>query len=501
MINSVLTLGLITGTVVAENQLAPGLSVMAARTATSRANRVVSNGLENSAFVTTAEQLQDPAFLQSYAQQHGDAATVALTQAWLKTYRITALTGINLLNTEYKGSVATFSGGLRAMNGRVTITNGQDATWGAIINGGVTIDNNQMFFQTVNLLTDRSIADQEMDYQNPRETGNGEIQGSQSGRQTVGVALSVTAMQRALQAVSNYYDQLLSSTAVFDVEAAYGHFQKDQIGTTGTKDLGTFGGQHYYVVNVDARHVANMQTSGFNSDDVLIYNDVSHAPSVTFSGGFTADGGQINWNFAASTTIHNSTTISGRIIAPNGVLLTNQNVDDANVLQYGAGYSNSAQATIVASSEQHYPINKTIQDDPLSFVQLVVTPDGQVITSQAALQQLVANGELKLTISSADGQHTYSSLNDVPTTTAGEHLFKVTYTIGTAHATTWITIDPDQGGGGESGSSSESSSSSSSDASSESSSSSSSSDASSESGSSSSDASSGSGRSSRAASS
>ncbi|KRO25083.1 cell surface protein precursor [Lactiplantibacillus fabifermentans DSM 21115] len=356
------------------NQPVPGHA-----TAISSANTTTMTVADQSQFIDTAIKLNTADYLATYSQQHGPAATVAMTQAWLQTYRLMALTGINLLNTEFTGSVATFSGGLTSTNGRATIQNGTDSTWGSIINGGVAIENNHLIFDQVNLLTDQLLENQAMDYQNPRPTGNGAIDGLETGQQTQAETLSPIAIQQAMQAIADYYNGMIAGQTAFDVAGAYGNFNKTMIGQAGTLDAGVADGKHYYIVNIDASHLPNLQTTGFDDNDVLIYNDVSKSDTVTLSGGFTANGGQIIWNFPTATKINNTTKITGRILAPNGILLTNQNVDGANVMQYGSGYSNSAHAAIVAKPKMTYPVGETIKDDPLSYLQLIVTSAGKVV--------------------------------------------------------------------------------------------------------------------------
>lgn len=392
-------------------------------------------------FLTRAQSFAQPDYLSDYTSLRGSAATVALTQTWLKTYRITALTGINLLNTEFTGSVATFSGGVHALRGRTTITNGQDDTWGSIINGGVSIGDNQLFFNQVKLLTDRRLTDQAMDYQTSRPTGNGEISGVASSQQTVANLTDPATIQQALRQISATYANLLPVHEVFDVAGVYGHVTKNLMGSAGTRDLGVAAGRHYYVVNIDSAKVANLQTSGFDTNDVVIYNDVSQQPTVQFKGGFTAvGGGQIIWNLPQATTVQNTTTITGSLLAPNAVLLTNQNVDDAMVLQYGAGYSNQAQAGIIADAERRYPVRQPIRDQVGDLLQTVVTGDGTVVTDPAALAKLVATGQITIKVASADGQQTYDTLAEIPTNQAVERGYRVTFTLDGSTATTWISI-------------------------------------------------------------
>lgn len=395
---------------------------------------------EQTNFVVMTKKLMNQEYLKQYAANNGVPATVELTQQWLDTYRISSLTGINLLNVEFEGSVANFSGGLHSTNGRTTIINGQDQTFGSIINGGIAIENNSMNFDNVNLTSDRLLADQEMNYQTQRVTGNGQISGLATSRQTINRPITVAQVQQAMQTIANYYGNLLPVNEFFNINSVYGHFSKSLIGQPGTRNLGTYNGKNYYIVNYYSNKTANLQTSGFKPNDVLIYNDNSRNPEVTFSGGFTADNGQILWNFAQASRIHNTTKITGRILAPNGILLTNQNVDAANVLQYGAGYSNDVQTIITALDEKEYPVNTIISDDPIGFVQSVLTKDGQFLNQTTDFKKLYVSGAIKITIKNASGTKVYQTLKELPTTLAKDHAYQVIFTLGNASVKTWITI-------------------------------------------------------------
>src|SRR5699024_6763573 len=111
-------------------------------------------------------------------------------------------------------------------NGRTTIINGQDQTFGSIINGGIAIENNSMNFDNVNLTSDRLLADQEMNYQTQRVTGNGQISGLATSRQTINRPITVAQVQQAMQTIANYYGNLLPVNEFFNINSVYGHFSK-----------------------------------------------------------------------------------------------------------------------------------------------------------------------------------------------------------------------------------------------------------------------------------
>ncbi|KZD96406.1 mucin-binding protein [Lactiplantibacillus plantarum] len=394
-----------------------------------------------SSFLTTAKNLADRNYLDQYAKQHGQAALIALIQDWLSTYRIIALTGITIVNSSFDGSVATISGGLHVINTGATIRSGQDDEWETIINGGLSVTNNTITFTTTNGLVDRPVANQDMDFTKPRPTGNGAIKGLPS----VTVDSSLINAQEFSQAqinISDFYDQLVTAGTILSATNG-GTLSKMLIGESGTADLGSYQGHHYYAVNIDLNDWhSGIRTTGFNNDDVVIYNVVTAAPALTIGGGFSSSTPNLVWNFNHAMRIQNTTMITGKIVAPHAVFTTNQNVDSAAVLQYGYGDVDSAiRETITSQNEHNYGFGQVVTDDPLDYLIAVIKSDGTSIDTLAGFRHLLATGQLKITITDAAGTR-LSGLNAVDTHIAGQHRYLITYQFGDQTATTWLNVQP-----------------------------------------------------------
>ncbi|WP_421501362.1 mucin-binding protein [Lactiplantibacillus plantarum] len=394
-----------------------------------------------SSFLTTAKNLADKNYLDQYAKQHGQAALIALIQDWLSTYRIIALTGITIVNSSFDGSVATISGGLHVINTGATIRSGQDDEWETIINGGLSVTNNTITFTTTNGLVDRPVANQDMDFTKPRPTGNGAIKGLPS----VTVDSSLINAQEFSQAqinISDFYDQLVTAGTILSATNG-GTLSKMLIGESGTADLGSYQGHHYYAVNIDLNDWhSGIRTTGFNNDDVVIYNVVTAAPALTIGGGFSSSTPNLVWNFNHAMRIQNTTMITGKIVAPHAVFTTNQNVDSAAVLQYGYGDGDSViRETITSQNEHNYGFGQVVTDDPLDYLIAVIKSDGTSIDTLAGFRHLLATGQLKITITDAAGTR-LSGLNAVDTHIAGQHRYLITYQFGDQTATTWLNVQP-----------------------------------------------------------
>ncbi|WP_249261275.1 mucin-binding protein [Lactiplantibacillus plantarum] len=394
-----------------------------------------------SSFLTTAKNLADKNYLDQYAKQHGQAALIALIQDWLSTYRIIALTGITIVNSSFDGSVATISGGLHVINTGATIRSGQDDEWETIINGGLSVTNNTITFTTTDGLVDRPVANQDMDFTKPRPTGNGAIKGLPS----VTVDSSLINAQEFSQAqinISDFYDQLVTAGTILSATNG-GTLSKMLIGESGTADLGSYQGHHYYAVNIDLNDWhSGIRTTGFNNDDVVIYNVVTAAPALTIGGGFSSSTPNLVWNFNHAMRIQNTTMITGKIVAPHAVFTTNQNVDSAAVLQYGYGDVDSAiRETITSQNEHNYGFGQVVTDDPLDYLIAVIKSDGTSIDTLAGFRHLLATGQLKITITDAAGTR-LSGLNAVDTHIAGQHCYLITYQFGDQTATTWLNVQP-----------------------------------------------------------
>ncbi|MEW4663563.1 mucin-binding protein [Lactiplantibacillus plantarum] len=394
-----------------------------------------------SSFLTTAKNLADKNYLDQYAKQHGQAALIALIQDWLSTYRIIALTGITIVNSSFDGSVATISGGLHVINTGATIRSGQDDEWETIINGGLSVTNNTITFTTTNGLVDRPVANQDMDFTKPRPTGNGAIKGLPS----VTVDSSLINAQEFSQAqinISDFYDQLVTAGTILSATNG-GTLSKMLIGESGTADLGSYQGHHYYAVNIDLNDWhSGIRTTGFNNDDVVIYNVVTAAPELTIGGGFSSSTPNLVWNFNHAMRIQNTTMITGKIVAPHAVFTTNQNVDSAAVLQYGYGDVDSAiRETITSQNEHNYGFGQVVTDDPLDYLIAVIKSDGTSIDTLAGFRHLLVTGQLKITITDAAGTR-LSGLNAVDTHIAGQHRYLITYQFGDQTATTWLNVQP-----------------------------------------------------------
>lgn len=394
-----------------------------------------------SSFLTTAKNLADKNYLDQYAKQHGQAALIALIQDWLSTYRVIALTGITIVNSSFDGSVATISGGLHVINTGATIRSGQDDEWETIINGGLSVTNNTITFTTTNGLVDRPVANQDMDFTKPRPTGNGAIKGLPS----VTVDSSLINAQEFSQAqinISDFYDQLVTAGTILSATNG-GTLSKMLIGESGTADLGSYQGHHYYAVNIDLNDwYSGIRTTGFNNDDVVIYNVVTAAPALTIGGGFSSSTPNLVWNFNHAMRIQNTTMITGKIVAPHAVFTTNQNVDSAAVLQYGYGDGDSAiRETITSQNEHNYGFGQVVTDDPLDYLIAVIKSDGTSIDTLAGFRHLLATGQLKITITDAAGTR-LSGLNAVDTHIAGQHRYLITYQFGDQTATTWLNVQP-----------------------------------------------------------
>ncbi|GFE99763.1 mucin-binding protein [Lactiplantibacillus plantarum] len=394
-----------------------------------------------SSFLTTAKNLADKNYLDQYAKQHGQAALIALIQDWLSTYRIIALTGITIVNSSFDGSVATISGGLHVINTGATIRSGQDDEWETVINGGLSVTNNTITFTTTNGLVDRPVVNQDMDFTKPRPTGNGAIKGLPS----VTVDSSLINAQEFSQAqinISDFYDQLVTAGTILSATNG-GTLSKMLIGESGTADLGSYQGHHYYAVNIDLNDWhSGIRTTGFNNDDVVIYNVVTAAPALTIGGGFSSSTPNLVWNFNHAMRIQNTTMITGKIVAPHAVFTTNQNVDSAAVLQYGYGDVDSAiRETITSQNEHNYGFGQVVTDDPLDYLIAVIKSDGTSIDTLAGFRHLLATGQLKITITDAAGTR-LSGLNAVDTHIAGQHCYLITYQFGDQTATTWLNVQP-----------------------------------------------------------
>ena len=394
-----------------------------------------------SSFLTTAKNLADKNYLDQYAKQHGQAALIALIQDWLSTYRIIALTGITIVNSSFDGSVATISGGLHVINTGATIRSGQDDEWETVINGGLSVTNNTITCTTTNGLVDRPVANQDMDFTKPRPTGNGAIKGLPS----VTVDSSLINAQEFSQAqinISDFYDQLVTAGTILSATNG-GTLSKMLIGESGTADLGSYQGHHYYAVNIDLNDWhSGIRTTGFNNDDVVIYNVVTAAPALTIGGGFSSSTPNLVWNFNHAMRIQNTTMITGKIVAPHAVFTTNQNVDSAAVLQYGYGDVDSAiRETITSQNEHNYGFGQVVTDDPLDYLIAVIKSDGTSIDTLAGFRHLLATGQLKITITDAAGTR-LSGLNAVDTHIAGQHCYLITYQFGDQTATTWLNVQP-----------------------------------------------------------
>ena len=394
-----------------------------------------------SSFLTIVKNLADKNYLDQYTKQHGQAALIALIQDWLSTYRIIALTGITIVNSSFDGSVATISGGLHVINTGATIRSGQDDEWETIINGGLSVTNNTITFTTTNGLVDRPVANQDMDFTKPRPTGNGAIKGLPS----VTVDSSLINAQEFSQAqinISDFYDQLVTAGTILSATNG-GTLSKMLIGESGTADLGSYQGHHYYAVNIDLNDWhSGIRTTGFNNDDVVIYNVVTAAPALTIGGGFSSSTPNLVWNFNHAMRIQNTTMITGKIVAPHAVFTTNQNVDSAAVLQYGYGDVDSAiRETITSQNEHNYGFGQVVTDDPLDYLIAVIKSDGTSIDTLAGFRHLLATGQLKITITDAAGTR-LSGLNAVDTHIAGQHRYLITYQFGDQTATTWLNVQP-----------------------------------------------------------
>lgn len=394
-----------------------------------------------SSFLTIVKNLADKNYLDQYTKQHGQAALIALIQDWLSTYRIIALTGITIVNSSFDGSVATISGGLHVINTGATIRSGQDDEWETIINGGLSVTNNTITFTTTNGLVDRPVANQDMDFTKPRPTGNGAIKGLPS----VTVDSSLINAQEFSQAqinISDFYDQLVTAGTILSATNG-GTLSKMLIGESGTADLGSYQGYHYYAVNIDLNDWhSGIRTTGFNNDDVVIYNVVTAAPALTIGGGFSSSTPNLVWNFNHAMRIQNTTMITGKIVAPHAVFTTNQNVDSAAVLQYGYGDGDSAiRETITSQNEHNYGFGQVVTDDPLDYLIAVIKSDGTSIDTLAGFRHLLATGQLKITITDAAGTR-LSGLNAVDTHIAGQHRYLITYQFGDQTATTWLNVQP-----------------------------------------------------------
>ncbi|WP_167804430.1 mucin-binding protein [Lactiplantibacillus plantarum] len=394
-----------------------------------------------SSFLTIVKNLADKNYLDQYTKQHGQAALIALIQDWLSTYRIIALTGITIVNSSFDGSVATISGGLHVINTGATIRSGQDDEWETIINGGLSVTNNTITFTTTNGLVDRPVANQDMDFTKPRPTGNGAIKGLPS----VTVDSSLINAQEFSQAqinISDFYDQLVTAGTILSATNG-GTLSKMLIGESGTADLGSYQGHHYYAVNIDLNDWhSGIRTTGFNNDDVVIYNVVTAAPALTIGGGFSSSTPNLVWNFNHAMRIQNTTMITGKIVAPHAVFTTNQNVDSAAVLQYGYGDVDSAiRETITSQNEHNYGFGQVVTDDPLDYLIAVIKSDGTSIDTLAGFRHLLATGQLKITITDAAGTR-LSGLNAVDTHIAGQHCYLITYQFGDQTATTWLNVQP-----------------------------------------------------------
>ncbi|WPG32861.1 mucin-binding protein [Lactiplantibacillus plantarum] len=394
-----------------------------------------------SSFLTIVKNLADKNYLDQYTKQHGQAALIALIQDWLSTYRIIALTGITIVNSSFDGSVATISGGLHVINTGATIRSGQDDEWETIINGGLSVTNNTITFTTTNGLVDRPVANQDMDFTKPRPTGNGAIKGLPS----VTVDSSLINAQEFSQAqinISDFYDQLVTAGTILSATNG-GTLSKMLIGESGTADLGSYQGHHYYAVNIDLNDWhSGIRTTGFNNDDVVIYNVVTAAPALTIGGGFSSSTPNLVWNFNHAMRIQNTTMITGKIVAPHAVFTTNQNVDSAAVLQYGYGDGDSAiRETITSQNEHNYGFGQVVTDDPLDYLIAVIKSDGTSIDTLAGFRHLLATGQLKITITDAAGTR-LSGLNAVDTHIAGQHRYLITYQFGDQTATTWLNVQP-----------------------------------------------------------
>ncbi|WP_251898882.1 hypothetical protein [Lactiplantibacillus paraplantarum] len=321
-----------------------------------------------SAFLATAKNLADKSYLEQYVKQYGRPALIALIQDWLSTYRIIALTGITIVNSSFDGSVATISGGLHVINAGATIRPGKDSEWDMIVNGGLSVTNNTITFTTSNGLVDRSVANQDMDYSKPRPTGNGAIKGVPTV--TVNSALAdPREFSQAQVNISDFYNQLVSAGTILPATNG-GTLSKGLIGESGTTDLGSYQGHHYYAVNIDLNDWhSGIRTTGFIDDDVVIYNVVTGASELTIGGGFSSSTSNLVWNFNQATRIKNTTAIAGKMVAPHAVFTTNQNVDSAAVLQYGYGDGDSAVWEMITSQNEHnYSFGQMVGDDPLAYL-------------------------------------------------------------------------------------------------------------------------------------
>ncbi|WP_103127114.1 mucin-binding protein, partial [Lactiplantibacillus paraplantarum] len=392
-----------------------------------------------SAFLATAKNLADKSYLEQYVKQYGRPALIALIQDWLSTYRIIALTGITIVNSSFDGSVATISGGLHVINAGATIRPGKDSEWDMIVNGGLSVTNNTITFTTSNGLVDRSVANQDMDYSRPRPTGNGAIKGVP----TVTINSSLADPREFNQAqvnISDFYNQLVSAGTILPATNG-GTLSKALIGESGTTDLGSYQGHHYYAVNIDLNDWhSGIRTTGFTDDDVVIYNVVTGASELTIGGGFSSSTSNLVWNFNQATRIKNTTAIAGKMVAPHAVFTTNQNVDSAAVLQYGYGDGDSAVWEMITSQNEHnYSFGQMVGDDPLAYLIAVIKSNGTVIDTLAGFQDLITTGELTITITDAAGNR-LPGLNAVNTHVAGQHRYLITYQFNDQTATTWINV-------------------------------------------------------------
>lgn len=396
-----------------------------------------------SSFLATAKNFADKSYLEQYVKQYGQPALIALIQDWLSTYRIIALTGITIVNSSFDGSVATISGGLHAINAGATIRPGKDSEWDMIVNGGLSVTNNTITFTTTNGLVDQSVANQDMDYSKPRPTGNGAIK----GLPTVTVNSSLADPREFSQAqvnISDFYNQLVSAGTILPATNG-GTLSKALIGESGTIDLGSYQGHHYYAVNIDLNDWhSGIRTTGFTDDDVVIYNVVTGASELTIGGGFSSSTSNLVWNFNQATRIKNTTAITGKMVAPHAVFTTNQNVDSAAVLQYGYGDGDSTIWEMITSQNEHnYGCGQVVGDDPLTYLIAVIKSNGTVIDTLAGFQHLITTDELTITITDAAGNR-LPGLNAVNTHVAGQHRYLITYQFNNQTATTWLNVLPSQ---------------------------------------------------------
>ncbi|MFD1429619.1 mucin-binding protein [Lacticaseibacillus mingshuiensis] len=242
-------------------------------------------------FIANAKTIGSNTDFKAFTDQYGTAATANWMRAWLNSYQY-----ISVGDVKFPGWATTHAS-VAIAQGKLTADH---------VDGGNSVEPTDPISGLASF-------------------ANGGVQEDLTGASLIGTQPTMTGwiMQQAIKNISAFYHSL-ASDSFYTTNGQFTKANADSLASdpeSGITKRTDDDGQSVYVVHLYGKQGFNtLQAEGFSDNDTVVYDVTGSGKYSLGTGNSSQDPKSLVWNLPDFTNVDLTTTVDGKILAPNAVV-------------------------------------------------------------------------------------------------------------------------------------------------------------------------------------